>query len=291
LFSEEGRLQLLQESDTQVRSTLFEQGHFIYDVISRDIECSQAYNGNSKLATNNSHLTLKNTATTTQFTVLNRYDETLDTKTFRLGIWGGQKFDYLPGQYITLSVVVDGKPYKRSYSIASAPSRPRIIEITVKRDPKGGKVSNWLNDHLKVGDTLTAKGSYGKFTCAAIVPSKILLLAAGSGVVPIMSMLRWLTDTEAQVEVSVLLAFRTSHDIIYRDELNLLAARHRNLTLLITLTKEPSDITQWLGLVGRINETMIANCVLDLPERTVYLCGPDAFMADCKAYLENLGCV
>lgn len=288
LFSEEDRHQPLQESETQVRSTLFEQERSIHDVNSRDIECSQACEGNSKKAIKNSYLNPKNTATTNKFTVLNCYDETLYTKTFRLGILGGQKFDYLPGQYITLSVVVDGKPYKRSYSIASTPSRPGIIEITVKRDPNGGIVSNWLNNHLKVGDTLTAKGPYGKFSCAANVPTKILLLAAGSGVVPIMSMLRWLTDTEAQVEVSVLLSFRASHDIIYRDELNLLAARHRNLTLLITLTKEPTDITQWPGLIGRIAETMIASCVPDLPERFVYLCGSDAFMVDSKAYLENL---
>ena len=73
-----------------------------------------------------------------QFTVLNCYDETPDTKTFRLGKTDGQKFDYLPGQYITLSIVISGQLYKRSYSLASSPSHPEVIEITIKRDPNGG---------------------------------------------------------------------------------------------------------------------------------------------------------
>jgi ferredoxin-NADP reductase len=150
-------------------------------------------------------------------------------------------------------------------------------------------VSNWLNDHLKVGDTLNVKGPYGKFSCAKrSTPQKILFLAAGSGIVPIMSMLRWLADTEAQVEVTLLLSFQTLYDIIYCQELHLIAAHHKNIKLFITLTKEPSVLNQWTGLLGRINEKMLNALVPDLPERAVYLCGPDAFMEDCKYYLQKL---
>lgn len=154
-------------------------------------------------------------AVCTQFNALNCYDETSDTKTFRLGRLDGQVFDYLPGQYITLSVVISGQEHKRSYSPASTSSHPGILEITVKRSPND-VISNWLNDHLKVGDTLNVKGPYGKFSCAKrSAPQKILFLAAGSGIVPIMSMLRWLADTEAQVDVTLLLSFQTLYDIIY----------------------------------------------------------------------------
>ncbi|MDA1343293.1 MAG: hypothetical protein O2966_05405 [Proteobacteria bacterium] len=80
--------------------------------------------------------------------------------------------------------------------------------MTVKRSPND-VISNWLNDHLKVGDTLNVKGPYRKFSCAKRSnPQKILFLAAGSGIVPIMSMLRWLADTEAQVDVTLLLSFQ-----------------------------------------------------------------------------------
>jgi len=224
-----------------------------------------------------------------QFTVLNCYDETYDTKTFRLGRLDGQSFDYLPGQYITVTVMIVGQEYKRSYSLASSPSHLGILEITVKRAPNGGVVSNWLNDHLKIGDTLMVKGPFGKFSCANKVQPKVLFMAAGSGIVPIMSMVRWLAETEAKVDVILLLSFRTWYDIIYRDELQLIAHRHENIKLFITLTNEPVTVSQWRGLVGRINERMLVNLVHDLSERTVYLCGPETFMAESKQNLVKLG--
>jgi glycine betaine catabolism B len=224
----------------------------------------------------------------TQFTVLNSYNETSDTKTIQLGRLNGQAFDYLPGQYITLSVVIEGKEYKRSYSLASSPTHPGILEITVKRDANGGVVSNWLNDKLTIGDTLNVKGPFGKFSCAKNTPKKILFLAAGSGIVPIMSMLRWLTDTKACVDVMLLLSFQTLHDIIYSEELNLIAANHKNIRLFITLTKELYAPSQLPRLTGRVNQNMLAGLVPDLTERTVYLCGPDVFMNACKQNLLKL---
>jgi glycine betaine catabolism B len=224
----------------------------------------------------------------TQLTVLNCYDETLDTKTFRLGKADGQVFDYLPGQYVTLSVVIVGQEYKRSYSLASSPSQRGILEITVKRDPNGGVVSNWLNDQLKIGDTLNVKGPYGKFSCAIETPPKILFLAAGSGIVPIMSMLRWLAETESAADVQLILSFRTLYDVIYHDELNLLASRHMNIKPVITLTQEPLGCSPWLGNTGRITTELIANTVPDLSDRSVYLCGPKTFMDGCKQSLQTL---
>ena len=223
-----------------------------------------------------------------RLTVLNCYNETLDTKTFVLGKPKDRPFDYLPGQYLTLCVVIEGKQYKRSYSLASPPSRQGCLEITVKRDSAGGLVSNWLNDHLMVGDKVDAKGPFGKFTCANRTNNKILFLAAGSGIVPIMSMLRWLTDLEAKVDIALLLSFTTLSSIIFRDELNLLALRHNNVKLSVTLTKEPIALSGWTGLLGRVDEKMIAQHVPDLTDRDVYLCGPNFFMSDCKVNLLKL---
>lgn len=224
-----------------------------------------------------------------QFTVLNCYNETPDTKTFRLAKLDGDAVDYLPGQYITLTAMIGGKEYKRSYSLASTPSHPGIIDITVKRDPKGGVVSNWLNDNLKTGDSLHLKGPFGKFTCARETPEKILFLAAGSGVVPIMSMLRWLAGTEKKADIALLLSFRSYNDIIYRRELELIASRHANIRLFITITQEPDVKYHWPGLKGRINKNILAALTPDLPERAVYLCGPDGFISDCNRYLHELG--
>ena len=226
-----------------------------------------------------------------QFVVLNYYEETPDTKTFRLGRLDGRIMYYLPGQYLTLSIVISGQEFKRSYSLASSPSRPHSYDITVKRDANGGIVSNWLNDHLKIGDTLNFRGPFGKFSCLKQmpIPQKILFLAAGSGIVPIISMLRWLTDVEARVDVRLLLSFRSPEDILYRDELELFAARHKNIKMAVTLTTDAIDSNRLPGLTGRVNERMIHQLAPDLPERSVYCCGPDAFMSDCKKYLLKLG--
>lgn len=222
-----------------------------------------------------------------RLTLVNLYDETPDTKTFRFDDQTGRIFDYWPGQYLTLSLAINGREYKRSYSLASSPSRPRLLEITVKR-VSNGIVSNWLNDHLHIDDVLTVKGPYGKFSCMPNPPKKILFLAAGSGIVPIMAMLRWLTDTSAPADIRLLLSFRSPEDIIYRDELELMLTRHDNISMDITLTTDRIADHDWSGLTGRINEQMIRQAVPDLPERIVYLCGPDAFMAECKKSLMQL---
>jgi glycine betaine catabolism B len=223
-----------------------------------------------------------------QFLILDCHSETPDTQTFRLYRNEGGFLNYLPGQYVTISKEIGGQVYKRSYSLASTPTRPGNLEITVKRDPHGGIVSNWLNDNLKAGDQLRIKGPFGRFSCAKHNDGKILMIAAGSGIVPIMSMLRWLTDTDARVNLHVLLSFRTPDDIIYRDELKLIAARHNNIKIDITLTTDAIVRYQWRGLTGHINEKMIAGLIPDIAERTVYLCGPEAFMTACKKNLLGL---
>ncbi|MGZ8163488.1 MAG: FAD-binding oxidoreductase [Methylobacter sp.] len=222
-----------------------------------------------------------------KFKILNIYDETPEVKTFRLGCQHDQVFEYLPGQYITLSVVIGGRKYKRSFSLASTPSWPFTLEITVKRVPNG-VVSNWLCDNAKIGDVLDAKGPFGKFSCVRHAPEKILFLAAGSGIVPVMSMLCWLADTEAGVDVQGLLSFRTYEDIIYREELKLLVARHKNIKLTVTLTTDALINSGWSGYTGRVNEKMIREIVADLPQRHVYVCGPDLFMEACKKIVLNL---
>jgi glycine betaine catabolism B len=221
-------------------------------------------------------------------TVVNNYDETPDTKTFCLVDSTGRSFNYLPGQYVTLSVVINGHCYKRSYSLASSPARAGVIEITVKRSANRGIVSNWLNDNLKIGDTLAVKGPFGKFSCAPMLPQKILFIAAGSGMVPIMSMLRWLADVNANVDVHCLLSFRTPNDIIYGDELQLIAARHKNINIAITLTGKDSSDYDGFWLTGRVTEQMIQQVIPELTGHRVYLCGPEAFMAACKKSLSNL---
>jgi glycine betaine catabolism B len=216
-------------------------------------------------------------------------EETADVKTFRLV---GEKpllFSYRPGQFITLLLRIDGEDIERSYSISSSPSRPHVLEITVKRVP-GGVVSNWLCDHVRLGQKITVKGPSGKFSCFDYPATKMLFIAAGSGIGPLMSMSRWIADTAAEVDVRFLASFRSQADIIFRKELELISARHNRFRVAITLTGAGGSRTEsWTGMTGRIDQSMIRMLAADLDHRHVFLCGPDPFAAEVRRVLGGLG--
>ncbi len=223
-----------------------------------------------------------------QLKVTDIINETQDSKTFRLRCDSPQLFSYQPGQYLTVSVNINGKEVQRAYSLSSSPSRPFVLEITVKRVP-GGLVSNWLCDELKPGSHLTVKGPNGKFSCLEHPASQFLFIAAGSGITPIMSMLRWLSDTGAQVDVQVLISGKTTDEIIFYRELQAIAARNRQIHVAITLTSPTAHQNGWLGLTGRINLSMIQHLAPDYQNRAIFICGPDLFMQQIQNLLQRTG--
>ena len=223
-------------------------------------------------------------------------DETHDVKTFRFVAEPTVLFSYKPGQFVTLDLEIEGKRVMRSYSISSTPSRPHILEITVKRvppptdvaDAPPGLVSNWLHDYLTVGSQVKLKGPMGQFTCADNQAQKLLFISAGSGITPMMSMSRWLCDRGADVDVVFIHSARSPRDVIFRQELESMAARYANFKLAVTTTRsEPGQA--WVRYTGRLNEVMLQAIAPDLRERTVYVCGPNPFMEVVKTILETLG--
>lgn len=214
--------------------------------------------------------------------------ETHNVYTFRLQGDPLCRFAYWPGQFCTLSLNIDGKKVMRSYSVSSSPTRPFTLEFTVKR-VAGGLVSNWLPDNLKVGDRLDMAGPKGKFCLVpGQIPSKVLFLAAGSGITPLMSMSRWLSDLAADVDVKFFNAVQTPEDLIFGRELELLAAQQRSFETLMTATSV-ADPSRWSGLVGRIDREMLLRFAPDLFERQVYMCGPEGFMKAARELLAGLG--
>ena len=222
-------------------------------------------------------------------------DETADVKTFTFISDPPIKFDYQPGQFVTLNLNIDGKSVKRSYSISSTPSRPHSLEITVKRVPAPrdepsappGLVSNWLHDNMKVGSEVEINAPVGKFTNFANPSNKILLISAGSGITPMMSMSRWICDTASNVDIVFLHSARSPEDIIFRQELEMMTARYPNFKLAITVTR-PLPGQPWYGYTGRINETILPAIAPDYQERTVYVCGPNPFMEATKELLQKI---
>ena len=202
---------------------------------------------------------------------------------------------YKPGQFVTLDLEIEGKRVMRSYSISSTPSRPHTLEITVKRVPPPtdvanappGLVSNWLHDQITVGSQVKLTGPMGKFTCVDRQAQKLLFISAGSGITPMISMSRWLYDTGADVDVVFIHSARSPRDLIFRHELESMAARHPKFKLAVTTTrKEPGQA--WVGYSGRLNELMLQAIAPDLRSRTVYVCGPNPFMEGVKTILETL---
>lgn len=224
----------------------------------------------------------------TELDVIGIIDETASVKTFRLASQNPLFFNYQPGQYITLFVHIYGRVARRSYSIASTPSRPHVIEITVKRIP-GGLVSNWLCDNIKIGDQLRIKGPFGRFSCMNYPSRKILMIAAGSGIVPIMSKIRWIADTEAKVDVKLLMSYRQAEDVIFRRELQLIAANHDNIQIALTLTGRKKGKKHPTNLSGRVSANMIMRLAPDIHQRHVYLCGPEGFMSQIQHILLHAG--
>ncbi len=221
--------------------------------------------------------------------------ETHDVKTFRFVAEPTVPFSYKPGQFVTLDLEIEGKRVMRSYSISSTPSRPHILEITVKRvppptdvaDAPPGLVSNWLQDNISVGSQVKLTGSMGQFTCVDRPAQKLLFISAGSGITPMMSMSRWLCDTGAEVDVVFIHSARSPRDLIFWHELESMAARYANFKLAVTTTrKEPGQA--WFGYTGRLNELMLQAIAPDLRERTVYICGPNPFREGVKTMLETL---
>jgi glycine betaine catabolism B len=221
-------------------------------------------------------------------------NETVDVKTFSLVGEPPVKFNYQPGQFITLNLNINGQRVKRPYSISSTPSRPHTIEITVKRVAGGdepgdapGLVSNWLHDNLKIGNQLEVNAPIGKFTNFANPAPKLLLISAGSGITPMMSMSRWICDTVSQVDLVFVYSARSPEDIIFRQELEMMSSRYPNFKLAITITRATTG-QPWYGYTGRINGMMLKAIASDYQERTVYVCGPNPFMAETKELLQKI---
>lgn len=214
------------------------------------------------------------------------FRESPNTKTFRLVDLSGcaLPFTYLPGQFLTLSALIDKRPVTRSYTIASSPTEVAFCDLTIKREDQG-TFSRYLHDLIKESDLIDAKGPSGLFVFTGVEASSIVLIGAGIGVTPMMSVLRYLTATAWAGKISLLFTYRNSEDYLFRNELEALTSKFPNLQLIVTATgKVGSD---WSGKRGRFTKEIIAS-VPDLVSSRVHICGPVLFMEDIKKILSEL---
>src|SRR5208282_3666232 len=165
-----------------------------------------------------------------------------------------------------------GKPVTRSYTIASTPSRPGYCEVTIKREEQG-LVSRHMHDTVKEGDLLTIAAPGGRFTFTGAETNSVVLLAAGVGITPLMSILRYLADQNWSGQVHMVYSCKTARDIIFREELEAIERHFPNLHLTLTLSRAESA-TNWTGATGRIDAKLLTRVVPDLTSVPFYMCGP-----------------
>lgn len=207
-------------------------------------------------------------------------DEAPDVKTFTFAVESGGWFRYRPGQFLTVELRAKDGDLHRTYTISSSPSRPYAISITIKAQPNSIG-TRWMFENVHPGSRIRAYGPSGHFTLdhdpERNPAKKYLFISAGSGITPMMSMLRWLSDCAPSTGVTFINSARRPEDIIFRDELELLARRMPNLSLGF-LPENRSGITPWAGLMGRIDIQKLSMLAPDFLDREVFCCGPDPFM-------------
>jgi ferredoxin-NADP reductase len=212
-------------------------------------------------------------------TVAETVPETVTAVTLRLDVegWPGHR----AGQHVDVRLTAeDGYQAQRSYSIASRPGAERL-ELTVVRFDDG-EVSPYLTTMVEVGDQFELRGPVGGYFVwdpADVRP--VLLVGGGSGVVPLMAMLRHHRSVGHEAEMHLVYSARTQQDILYRDELAGLA---EGRTVTITLTREASSST-WSGRRGRVGGDVLAAS----PGARCFVCGPTAFVEAVADELVALG--
>jgi len=240
--------------------------------------------------------------------ISNIISETHDTVSIQMTLDSNQKeaFDYKAGQYLTIEVEVDGQSERRAYSLSSSPAE-EVLQFSVKK-VEGGKVSNYLNDKVKVGDSLTIFPPEGKFFALpeAAKSKDHYFIAAGSGITPVLSMIKTLLEEEERSCIYLLYGNKTEQDIIFKETLDALAARYEGqLFITHTLSRVEkkkkklfgllgsSTEGSWSGQKGRIDDEKIAYFLRDYPTRFneshYYICGPGDLITATEHYLTNQG--
>ena len=218
--------------------------------------------------------------------VLDLVDETPRVRSLVLAVpgWPG----HLAGQHVDVRLTAeDGYQTQRSYSIASAPDGERLT-LTVER-LDDGEVSPYLAGELRAGDKLELRGPIGGyFVWEVALGGPLLLVAGGSGICPLMAMLRLRQAAGSAVPTRLLYSSRSLEDVIYRDELDRLVATGSGLAVIHTLTRSVPE--GWQGLHRRIDTAMLSTVAWPPGERPlIFVCGPTPLVESAAESLVNLG--
>lgn len=202
-------------------------------------------------------------------------------------------FEYKAGQYITLKVKVGNEELRRAYSICTSPATDADLAVTVKA-VSDGRASVWLNSFLAEGQVLEVFPPLGRFTASPDASTEMhyVLLAGGSGITPVISILKTVLSTAPKSKVTLFYNNRNEESIIFKKQLDELQAAHSGRLRIVHLLAEPS--AAWMGLRGRLDRRQTMTFVQELMsadsmKKQFYLCGPGGMMEEVLAALNFLG--
>lgn len=217
--------------------------------------------------------------------------ETADAATIHFEHPEEKPINYKPGQFLTLILPVEGKEVRRSYSLSSTPHEAPRLSVTVKR-VDGGMMSNYLLDNLEVGQELKVMEPLGNFclTCAPDNQRHVLLFGAGSGITPLMSILKAVLREEPNSKVALVYGNRNEESVIFRDQLEELQQQYEGRLQIEYVYSQP---THDCDHRGRLNQSLILKIMerlklTKLQEAVYFMCGPEGMMEEVRHALNVL---
>lgn len=205
------------------------------------------------------------------------------TKHFEFETPPGTRFEFRPGQYISLDFDVEGDKLMRAYSIASSPHHDNRFDLCLNI-VLGGHVSPSIFD-LKPGDQIHFRGPLGQFVLREPPDPVSAFIATGTGIAPLRSMLQYLFQEPCESEVWLIFGVREEADILYRDEFERLAANHPNFHFIPTLSRPGTD---WTGHTGYVQK-QVDRYLRNRPGFHAYVCGLKKMVNDVRGQLRRMG--
>jgi len=213
------------------------------------------------------------------------HHDTHDTNTFCFALPDDATLDMLPGDHLYVHATIDGKPVKRPYTPSSTPGITGYFDLTVKRY-ETGTISKYLHDR-EVGDPVLMSGPHPGGHWVEGMAKQVGLVAGGTGITPMISIIRWILAKSLPVELFLVFANKTEADIIFRDEWDENAREHASFHCYHVLEQLP---TGWSQGRGRITEDILRG---QLPppghDTVIFLCGPPPMVDALEAALKAIG--
>jgi len=200
-------------------------------------------------------------------------------------------WNYQPGQFLTLEITIEGETHRRAFSLSSSPPTDTELRVTIKRIPLG-KVSGYLWSSLRPGDQVMALPPMGNFILPIDPEHRrhYILIGAGSGITPLMSMLKAALALEPESKVTLWYGNRKENDIIFKDELIHLKDQYQERLTVIHVLSQPG--IGWKGLKGRLDEEQVYELILDLfmideYKKRYFICGPEGMMESVRRAMDK----